>query len=235
MNARLKTEQFRLQDYMQGLGAGARAAARTLAAAGTKTKNAALEAIARAIEEAQSTLLAENAKDLESARARGLAAALVDRLELTPARVTAMAEGLRQVAALADPVGEIAELRYRPSGIQVGRMRVPLGVIGIIYESRPNVTADAASLCLKGGNASILRGGSEAPALEPGDRCLHRRRIGAGRVAGQRRTAGRNDRSGGCGRADNHGGVCRRDRTTRGQGLDRTHQSRSSGPGNKTP
>ncbi len=108
------------------------------------------------------SLVAENRKDLEAGKARGLDAAMLDRLELNPARIAAMAEGLRQIAALPDPIGSISDMNYRPSGIQVGRMRVPLGVIGIIYESRPNVTADAAGLCLKSGNAAILRGGSEA-------------------------------------------------------------------------
>jgi glutamate-5-semialdehyde dehydrogenase len=137
-------------------------AARALGRAESGVKNAALRAIADAIRADRAHLKAENHKDLESGRQRGLAAALLDRLELTDAGIEAMAEGLHQVAALPDPVGAISGLDYRPSGIQVGRMRVPLGVIGIIYESRPNVTADAAALCLKSGNACILRGGSEA-------------------------------------------------------------------------
>ncbi len=147
---------------MRDLGRRARAAARALARAGTREKNQALEASASAILDAGDALRAANREDLDRARARGIAPALLDRLELTPARVAAMAEGLREIAALPDPVGEVSELRYRPSGIQVGRMRVPLGVIGIVYESRPNVTADAAGLCLKAGNATLLRGGSEA-------------------------------------------------------------------------
>ena len=151
-----------VHDYMAGLGQRARAASRLISRAETATKNAALLAIAAAIEASQPRLLDENRKDLEAGAAQGLDAALLDRLELNPTRIRAMAEGLREIAALPDPVGEITELRYRPSGIQVGRMRVPLGVIGIIYESRPNVTADAAGLCLKAGNAAILRGGSEA-------------------------------------------------------------------------
>ncbi len=151
-----------VHDYMAGLGQRARAASRLISRAETATKNAALLAIAAAIEASQPRLLDENRKDLEAGAAQGLDAALLDRLELNPTRIQAMAEGLREIAALPDPVGEITELRYRPSGIQVGRMRVPLGVIGIIYESRPNVTADAAGLCLKAGNAAILRGGSEA-------------------------------------------------------------------------
>ncbi len=148
--------------YMRDLGRRARQAARVLAAAGSRDKDAALAAIAAALEDARPALAEANARDLDAGRANGLDAAQLDRLELTPGRIDAMVEGLRQVAALADPVGEITGLSYRPSGIQVGRMRVPLGVVGIIYESRPNVTVDAASLCLKSGNACILRGGSEA-------------------------------------------------------------------------
>ena len=151
-----------IRAYMQGVGEHARAAARVLARAETAAKDAALNAMAAEIERQQEALLAANQKDLDAGRALGLDSALLDRLELNPARIKAMAEGLRQIAALADPVGSITDLNYRPSGIQVGRMRVPLGVIGIIYESRPNVTADAAGLCLKSGNATILRGGSEA-------------------------------------------------------------------------
>ena len=149
-------------EYMLGLGRQARVASRRIGCAETATKNQALTAIATTIETAQSRLIEENRKDMEAGAAHGLDAALLDRLELNPARIQAMAQGLREIAALPDPVGEITDLRYRPSGIQVGRMRVPLGVIGIIYESRPNVTADAAGLCLKAGNAAILRGGSEA-------------------------------------------------------------------------
>ncbi len=148
--------------YMRRLGQEARAAARRMAATSTGARNRALEAMAAAIEAEAERLATENARDLEAGRERGLDAALLDRLALTPERIAAMAEGLRQIAALPDPVGAITDLKFRPSGIQVGRMRVPLGVIGIIYESRPNVTADAAGLCLKAGNAAILRGGSEA-------------------------------------------------------------------------
>ncbi|WP_333840447.1 glutamate-5-semialdehyde dehydrogenase [Pelomicrobium sp.] len=151
-----------IKAYMQALGRAAREAARAMARAETAAKNRALEAMAAAIEREQARLIAENAKDVEAARAKGLEPALIDRLTLTAKRIAAMADGLRQIAQLPDPVGEIIDLRYRPSGIQVGRMRVPLGVIGIIYEARPNVTADAAGLCLKAGNAAILRGGSEA-------------------------------------------------------------------------
>ncbi len=153
---------FDVEQYMHGLGRQAREASRLLARAPTETKNTALEAMAVAIEGRSEALLAANRLDLEAGARSGLDEALLDRLQLNRQRLEAMAEGLRQIATLADPVGEISDLRYRPSGIQVGRMRVPLGVIGIIYESRPNVTADAAGLCLKAGNAAILRGGSEA-------------------------------------------------------------------------
>jgi len=148
--------------YMRDLGRQARQAARILAATGSREKDAALAAIATALDAQREALAAANARDLQAGRDSGLDAAQLDRLALTPARIDAMIEGLRQVLALADPVGEITGLSYRPSGIQVGRMRVPLGVVGIIYESRPNVTVDAASLCLKSGNACILRGGSES-------------------------------------------------------------------------
>ncbi|HVK99894.1 MAG TPA: glutamate-5-semialdehyde dehydrogenase [Dongiaceae bacterium] len=147
---------------MAQLGQQARAASRQMARANTGVKNRALLAIASAIEASRAELLAANAKDMANGRSNGLDAALLDRLELNPARIDGMIEGLNQVAALPDPVGEITGLNYRPSGIQVGKMRVPLGVIGIIYESRPNVTVEAASLCLKSGNATLLRGGSEA-------------------------------------------------------------------------
>ncbi|MEW8437244.1 MAG: glutamate-5-semialdehyde dehydrogenase [Candidatus Thiodiazotropha taylori] len=148
--------------YMQELGQQARLASRTLAGVPTAQKNQALEAIAEALDGAREQLMRENSLDLEKGREKGLDSALLDRLELTPARIDSMIEGVRQIAALADPVGEIFDMKYLPSGIQVGRMRVPLGVVGIIYESRPNVTADAAALCLKSGNAAVLRGGSEA-------------------------------------------------------------------------
>src|SRR5271166_5741236 len=148
--------------YVREVGENARAAARVLARAGTRAKNAALQAIAAAVLRDGERLLAANAHDVTGARATGNDAAFVDRLTLTPTAVVAMADGLRQIASLPDPVGEISDLKYRPSGIQVGRMRVPLGVVAMIYEARPNVTADAAALCLKAGNACILRGGSEA-------------------------------------------------------------------------
>ncbi|GMQ75384.1 MAG: glutamate-5-semialdehyde dehydrogenase [Gammaproteobacteria bacterium] len=148
--------------YMQAVGRDARIASAVLARAGTADKNAALLAIAESIEARSAELGQANGEDLAAARRKNLAGALLDRLELNEQRIAAMAQGLREVAALADPIGEISNLVTRPSGIRVGRMRVPLGVIGIIYESRPNVTADAAGLCLKAGNATILRGGSEA-------------------------------------------------------------------------
>jgi len=151
-----------IKAYMLTVGENARAASRLIGRADTAAKNRALSAIAAALEAGAEELIAENAKDLEAGRAKGLDAAMLDRLAITAKSVKSMACGLREVAALADPVGEITGLAYRPSGIQVGKMRVPLGVIGIIYESRPNVTADAAALCLKSGNACILRGGSES-------------------------------------------------------------------------
>ncbi|MFL0810960.1 MAG: glutamate-5-semialdehyde dehydrogenase [Agarilytica sp.] len=151
-----------VKEYMNDLGQKARAASRKLIAADTGEKNKALFAIADAIAASRAAITAANDIDLAKGKENGLDAALLDRLALTPERIDGMIEGLKQVAALPDPCGEISDLNYRPSGIQVGKMRTPLGVIGIIYESRPNVTIDAASLCLKSGNASILRGGSEA-------------------------------------------------------------------------
>jgi glutamate-5-semialdehyde dehydrogenase len=148
--------------YMTQLGEQARAASRLMARADTDSKNKALLAMAEAIDARREALAEANRTDMENGRDKGLDDALLDRLELTPARIDGMIEGLRQVAALPDPIGAIRDMSYRPSGIQVGKMRVPLGVIGIIYESRPNVTCEAASLCLKSGNAAILRGGSEA-------------------------------------------------------------------------
>lgn len=148
--------------YMLALGQQARKASRAMAAADTGVKNKALIATAEALDSARESLLAANAIDMAKGRENQLDAALLDRLELTPERIDGMIEGLHQVATLADPVSAITDLNYRPTGIQVGKMRVPLGVIGIIYESRPNVTAEAASLCIKSGNATILRGGSEA-------------------------------------------------------------------------
>ncbi|MGB5261097.1 MAG: glutamate-5-semialdehyde dehydrogenase [Gammaproteobacteria bacterium] len=162
MNVKAETIEFNVPEYMQGVGRRARVAARAIGRAESGMKDAALTAIATAIEDAAGVLKAENEKDLAAGREQALDAALLDRLELNDARIAGMAEGLREIALLPDPVGSISNMNYRPSGIQVGRMRVPLGVIGIIYESRPNVTADAAGLCLKSGNAAILRGGSEA-------------------------------------------------------------------------
>ncbi|BBU28352.1 gamma-glutamyl phosphate reductase [Burkholderia sp. THE68] len=151
-----------IDQYMTDLGRRARAASRAMARASTAAKNAALHAVADAIEREREALKEANGRDLARAREKGHDAAFIDRLTLSDKALNTMVEGLRQVAALADPIGEISGLKFRPSGIQVGQMRVPLGVIGIIYESRPNVTIDAAALCLKSGNATILRGGSEA-------------------------------------------------------------------------
>ncbi|MBT7308913.1 MAG: glutamate-5-semialdehyde dehydrogenase [Gammaproteobacteria bacterium] len=151
-----------IKQYMEQVGLQARSASRAMVRADTTRKNRALERIADLLVQSMDLLLSENQKDLDAGKKSGLDAALLDRLALDQARVEGMAQGLRQIAALPDPVGEMSDLNYRPSGIQVGKMRVPLGVIGIIYESRPNVTADAAALCLKSGNAAILRGGSEA-------------------------------------------------------------------------
>lgn len=151
-----------IEQYMAQLGRQARAAAEILAQTDPEAKNDALLKIAEAINQQRELIKAENQKDMRDGELNGLDAAMLDRLLLSDARIDAMIEGLRQIVSLPDPVGEISELEYRPSGIQVGKMRVPLGVIGIIYESRPNVTIDAAALCLKSGNASILRGGKEA-------------------------------------------------------------------------
>jgi glutamate-5-semialdehyde dehydrogenase len=151
-----------IQDYMQQIGQQARAASRAMMRVDSGSKNRALELIRDILQERAASIYSANQQDMEKGREKGLSDALLDRLELTEARFAAMCEGLQQVAALPDPIGIITDLHYRPSGIQVGRMRVPLGVVGIIYESRPNVTIDAAALCLKSGNATILRGGSEA-------------------------------------------------------------------------
>jgi glutamate-5-semialdehyde dehydrogenase len=151
-----------VKSYMETVGRAARAASRETARASTAAKNTALLAIAKSVRESRDQLLTANAADVEAAKADGLATAMIDRLTLTAKSIETMAQGLEQIATLPDPVGEITDLKRRPTGIQVGRMRVPLGVVGIIYEARPNVTADAAALCLKSGNAAILRGGKEA-------------------------------------------------------------------------
>ena len=151
-----------IQNYMQNLGVEARKASRAMAKADTKLKNQALLWIAEAIRREKSVLLAANQQDLDTAKANGLEPAMLDRLNLSEKSIATMAEGLEQIASLPDPIGEMSDFKYRPSGIQIGKMRVPLGVIGIIYEARPNVTIDAAGLCIKSGNACILRGGSEA-------------------------------------------------------------------------
>lgn len=163
-----------LKHYMTTVGQQARAASKILARAPTALKNQTLEAIAQQLEQQRQTLIDANQHDLEAGKIKGLDEALLDRLTLNPARIASMVEGLRQMITLPDPIGQITDLNYRPTGIQVGRMRVPLGVVGIIYESRPNVTADAAGLCLKSGNATILRGGSEAlHSNQAIARCIH--------------------------------------------------------------
>lgn len=159
---KIDSDNTDLKQYMAQLGEQARLAADELATADPARKNAALIEIARVIDQQREIIVSENLRDMRNGERDGLDKAMLDRLLLTEARIDAMIEGLQQVATLADPVGEISEMAYRPSGIQLGKMRVPLGVIGIIYESRPNVTIDAAALCLKSGNASILRGGKEA-------------------------------------------------------------------------
>jgi glutamate-5-semialdehyde dehydrogenase len=151
-----------IQHYMKQLGEQARAASRLMAKADTNTKNQALRNIAALIRQHEKALLAANQQDMDAAKANGMEAAMLDRLALSEKSVATMAEGLEQIASLPDPIGEMSNFKYRPSGIQIGQMRVPLGVIGIIYEARPNVTVDAAGLCIKSGNACILRGGSEA-------------------------------------------------------------------------
>lgn len=188
--------QFDIPQYMQSVGKRARLAARAMGRADSGMKDAALTAIAAAIEAAADTLKSENEKDLVSGRQHGLDAALLDRLELNDARIASMAEGLREIALLPDPVGSVSDMNYRPSGIQVGRMRVPLGVIGIIYESRPNVTADAAGLCLKSGNAAILRGGSEAiHSNQAISKCIHQGLAEAGLPADAVQVVETTDRS----------------------------------------
>ena len=162
MPAEAAVKQDDLQNVMAGLGHAARAAAAELALADPETKNRALKAAARAIRDHSETIAAANAKDMAAARTKGLTPALLDRLELTPERIEAMAKGVEDVAGLPDPVGRVLAAWDRPNGLKIARVSVPLGVIGIIYESRPNVTADAGALCLKSGNAAILRGGSES-------------------------------------------------------------------------
>ena len=170
-----------IQSYMASVGKQARAAARLLAKADTATKDKALTLTAQAIERDAARLFGANAEDIAAARAKKLEPAMIDRLTLTENTIAAMADGLRQIVKLPDPVGEIGELKQQPSGIKVGRMRVPLGVIAIIYESRPNVTADAAGLCLKSGNSAILRGGSEAiHSNQAIAACVHEGLKGAG-------------------------------------------------------
>jgi glutamate-5-semialdehyde dehydrogenase len=151
-----------IKSYMHNVGVEARSASRAMAKAETNTKNLALTTIAKAILREKDALLAANQQDIAAAKAAGMEAAMLERLTISEKSIATMAEGLQQIASLDDPIGEISDMKYRPSGIQIGKMRVPLGVIGIIYEARPNVTVDAAGLCIKSGNATILRGGSEA-------------------------------------------------------------------------
>ena len=224
-----------LNAYMLDLGARARAAAAVLARAPTEAKNAALLAVADAIVDQSHAIRSANRQDLDRGRSGGLAAPLLDRLELTDARIRSMAEGLRQIAALPDPVGEIGEMRMRPSGLQVGRMRVPLGVIGIIYESRPNVTADAAGLCLKSGNATILRGGSEALASNLAIAgCIHEGLAAAGLPRDAVQVVETSDRAavGILIAMDSH---CGRHRAEGRQGAHRAHRPRSPGPDHQAP
>jgi len=170
-----------IDSYMTRLGQQARRAARTVARAQTAQKNAALHAIAKAIDEQRENIIQANALDLANGKSKGLDNAMLDRLELTPARFDNMIEGLLQVASLPDPIGEVSDMRFQPTGIQVGKMRVPLGVVGMIYESRPNVTCEAASLCLKSGNAVILRGGSESiHSNQALAKCIHAGLLAAG-------------------------------------------------------
>ncbi|MGJ8690196.1 MAG: glutamate-5-semialdehyde dehydrogenase [Gammaproteobacteria bacterium] len=170
-----------VDSYMTRLGQQARRAARTVARAQTAQKNAALQAIAEAIDAQRENIIQANALDLANGKSKGLDNAMLDRLELTPARFDNMIEGLLQVASLPDPIGEVSDMRFQPTGIQVGKMRVPLGVVGMIYESRPNVTCEAASLCLKSGNAVILRGGSESiHSNQALAKCIHAGLLAAG-------------------------------------------------------
>ncbi len=176
-----KGDDQAIANYMQDKGKKARVAAREMAKSDAGTKNACLFALAEILVNETRSLLQANAEDMRNGRAAKLDAALLDRLELNEDRIAAMADGVKQVANLPDPVGEITDMKMRPSGIQVGKMRVPLGVVGIIYESRPNVTADAAALCLKSGNAAILRGGSEAMNSNQAiARCIERALSAAG-------------------------------------------------------
>lgn len=170
-----------VDSYMTRLGQQARRAARTVARAQTAQKNAALQAIAEAIDAQRENIIQANALDLANGKSKGLDNAMLDRLELTPARFDNMIEGLLQVASLPDPIGEVSDMCFQPTGIQVGKMRVPLGVVGMIYESRPNVTCEAASLCLKSGNAVILRGGSESiHSNQALAKCIHAGLLAAG-------------------------------------------------------
>ncbi len=222
-------------DYMSRLGRDARAASRLLARAATAQKNRALLAAADALDAARAELSHANEQDLAAGRANGLEPAMLDRLALTPARIDDMIEGLRQVATLPDPIGEIRDMRYVPSGIQIGKMRVPLGVVGIIYESRPNVTIDAASLCLKSGNATILRGGSEAiHSNQAIARCIQQGLAEAGLPAAAVQVVETTDRAavGALISMPEYVDVIVH---ARRQGPDRAHQPRGQGAGDQAP
>jgi glutamate-5-semialdehyde dehydrogenase len=224
-----------LPAYMAHVGAAARAAATTMAAAPTAARNAALTGLARRLRHAVADLQVANEQDLSAARAAGLAEAMLDRLKLGATVIETVALGCEQIAAMPDPVGEISNLKRRPSGIAVGQMRVPLGVFGMIYESRPNVTIEAASLAIKSGNACILRGGSEALQSNLALwRLVQAALVDAGLPA-PRRAAGRDDRPRGSGPPDHDARVGGRDHPARWQGADRTHQPRRPRAGHQAP
>ena len=221
--------------YMLELGRNARAASRTIAAAGTGAKSRALQAIAAALNDARrAARRAPIELDLAAAKAAKIDQPLIDRLVLDERGIDRMIDGIREVDALPDPIGAITDLEFRPSGIQVGRMRVPLGVIGIIYESRPNVTADAAALCLKSGNACILRGGSEAFHTNTAIAAAIANGSDRRAAAGDGGAAGRNDRSRRGRRAAEAEAVHRRAGAARRQESDRTRQRRVDDSGHQT-
>jgi glutamate-5-semialdehyde dehydrogenase len=221
--------------YMAHVGATARAAATTMAAAGHGRQGPALLALARGLRRQAAALQAANAQDLAAARAAGLAEPLVDRLKLTPQVIETVAQGCEQIAAMPDPVGEITGVKRRPSGISVGQMRVPLGVFGMIYESRPNVTIEAASLAIKSGNACILRGGSEALHSQPGAVAPGAGRAGRSRPAARCRATGADHRPRRRGPPGGHARVRGRDHPARRQGPDRAHQRRSARARHQAP
>jgi glutamate-5-semialdehyde dehydrogenase len=198
-----------IKSYMHNVGVEARNASRAMAKAETNTKNLALTTIAKAILREKDALLAANQQDLAVAKVAGMEAAMLDRLTITEKSIATMAEGLQQIASLADPIGEVSDMKYRPSGIQIGKMRVPLGVIGIIYEARPNVTVDAAGLCIKSGNATILRGGSEAIHCNQALAKLVHEGLAAAGLPKARSASYRNNRSRRGWRTHHHERVCR--------------------------